>query len=362
MKTTLYKLFFLAIIAPSLAFSNNEFKDKHTEKKKISKEFKVSATSSLMIDNSYGNIDISTWDENRVVIEVFIETNGNDEEAVKRKLNNINIEFSQSSAGVSAKTHFSKEDQSWWNQLFGSSNNVNMQINYVIKAPARNNVNLSNDYGGIYLDRLLGNSKISCDYGKIDIGELRGNSNDINFDYTRNSHIGYVKNAEINADYSDYVIEEAGKLNINADYTSSNILKVEDATFNCDYGSISIEKVRRLKGNGDYLTTKIGRVFTSVILDLDYGSASIEKLVKGMKEVKIESDYTGIKIGYDEAQPFSFNITTSYGDVNGVNDFEVSKRHESGTRKTYQGYHLSVSSGNHVNISTSYGSVSFRKQ
>ncbi|MDT0644397.1 hypothetical protein RM553_16280 [Zunongwangia sp. F363] len=362
MKTTLYKLLILAIIAPGLAFCHNDFTGKHTEKKKISKEFKVSATSNLMIDNSYGNIDISTWDENRVVIEVFIETNGNDAEAVRKKLEEINVEFNQSSSGVSAKTHFSKENQSWWNQLFGGSNNVNMQVNYVVKAPARNNVNISNDYGGIYLDRLLGNSRISCDYGKIDIGELRGNSNDISFDYTRNSHIGYVKNAEINADYSDYVIEEAGKLNINADYTSSKILKVEDATFNCDYGSISVEKVKKLYGNGDYLTTKIGRVFTSVILDLDYGSASVEKLVKGTREVKIESDYTGIKIGYDEAQPFSFDITTSYGDVNGVDSFEVNKRHDSGTKKTYQGYHLSEGSGNQVSISTSYGSVSFRKQ
>ncbi|WP_373057437.1 hypothetical protein [Zunongwangia sp. H14] len=362
MKTTYFKLLFLAALIPGLAYCNNDFTGKHTEKKKISKEFKVSATSNLLIENSYGNVDISTWDENRVVIEVFIETNGNDEEAVQKKLDEITVEFSQSSSGVSAKTHFSKENQSWWNQLFGGSNNVNMQVNYVVKAPARNNINISNDYGGIYLDRLLGNARISCDYGKIDIGELRGNSNNLNFDYTRNSHIGFVKNAEINADYSDYIIEEAEKLNINADYTSSEILKVEDASFNCDYGSIKIEKVRKLYGNGDYLTTKIGRVFTSVVLDLDYGSASIEKLVKGMKEVKIESDYTGIKIGYDETQAFSFEINTSYGNVNGVDDFEINKRHESGSKKTYQGYHLSANSGNTVNISTSYGSVSFKKQ
>ncbi|MDT0650743.1 hypothetical protein [Autumnicola edwardsiae] len=362
MKITLYKLLLLVLLAPAVSFCNNDFNGKHTKSKKISKEFKVSATSNLTVNNSYGNIDISTWNENRVVIEVFIKTNGNDEETVKRKLDDINIEFSQNSSGVMAKTHFSREDRSWWDQLFSGSTNVNMEVNYVIKAPARNNVDLNNDYGGIYIDRLLGNSKISCDYGKIDIGELRGSSNDLNFDYTRNSHIGYVKNAEINADYSDYIIEEAEKLDINADYTNSKILKVENATFNCDYGSITIEKVRELSGNGDYLSTKIGRVFTSLVLDLDYGSASIEKLVQGTREVNIDTDYTGVKIGYDAAQAFDFTIKTSYGDVKGIDAFEVNKRNESGTSKSFQGYHLSNNSGNTVNISTSYGSVSFNRQ
>ncbi|MDT0646672.1 hypothetical protein RM545_08215 [Zunongwangia sp. F260] len=362
MKTTLYKLLLLALLIPGLGFCNNDLNGKHTKTKKISKEFKVAATSKLLVNNSYGNIDISTWNENRVVIEVFIKTNGNDEEAVQRKLDDINIEFNQNSSGVIAKTHFSREDKSWWEQLFSGSSNVNMEVNYVIKAPERNNVDLNNDYGGIYIDRLLGNSKISCDYGKIDIGELRGSSNYLSFDYTRNSHIGYVKNAEINADYSDFIIEEAEKLDINADYTNSKILKVEDVAFNCDYGSITIEKVRKLAGNGDYLSTKIGRVFTSLVLDLDYGSASIEKLVKGMKEVKIDTDYTGVKIGYDAAQPFDFIIKTSYGGVKGINDFEVNKRNESGTSSSYEGYHLSNNSGSTITISTSYGSVSFNRQ
>lgn len=359
---TIFNFIMLALFVPALSYCNSDFNGRHTKEKKITKSYNVSATDMLTIDNSYGNVDISTWDQNKVVIEVNIKTNGDDEEKVQQKLDDINIEFNQSSSGVSAKTHFTRDDQSWWSSLFNSSSNVNMEINYVIKAPEKHSVDIENDYGGIYIDRLLGNAKISCDYGKIDIGELRGNSNLLNFDYTRNSHIGYVKNAEINADYSGYEIEEAERLNISADYTDSRIKKVAQLDFNCDYGSINIEKVKRIVGNGNYLSTKIGRVFESLDLNLDYGSATIEKILKGVSKVEINTDYAGIKLGYDSEHPFNFIVKSSYGNAKGLDNMQIRKRNEQNTSKSFEGYHLEEDSGNTILINTSYGNVTFMKQ
>ncbi|MGY5851709.1 hypothetical protein [Salegentibacter sp. F14] len=363
MKALLYKILLAVVLIPGLTFCNNDLSGKHTKEKKISREFSVAANSNLQVDNSYGNVDISTWDQNRVVIEVFIKTNGNDPEKVQEKLDEIEVEFNQNASGVSAKTDISRNTgSSWWSKLFSGSSNVNMEINYVIKAPETNNMELNNDYGGIYIDRLLGNSRISCDYGKIDILELRGDSNYLNFDYTRNSRFGYIKNAEINADYSEFEIEEAQRLKINADYTTSKINKVSNLEFSADYGSITVEKVKRIIGDGDYLSTKIGRVFTAADLKVDYGNLSITKMVTGAKSIKINSDYAGIKIGYDANQPFNFNIEASYGNIQGLDDLQVQKRHEENTSKSLQGYHLENNSGNQVSINSSYANVHFSKK
>lgn len=359
MKALLYKIFVVAVLFPGLSFCHNDLSGKHTKEKKISREFRVSAKANLKIENSYGNVDISTWDRNEVVIEVFIKTNGNDAEKVAEKLDEIDVEFNQNSSGVSAKTHFSRDTRSWWSNLFGGSSNVNMEVNYVIKAPETNNMDLSNDYGGIFIDRLLGNSKISCDYGRIDIMELRGNSNHLNFDYTRNSHIGYVKNAEINADYSEFEIEEAESINLNADYTTSRIKKVANLNYSCDYGSINVEKVKNITGNGDYLSTKIGRIFTSADLSVDYGNLSIEKVMKDANNIKIDSDYAGLKVGYDNQHAFNFNVEASYGNVSGLDDLEVRKQSEENTRKSIEGFHLSDNSGGRIQINTSYANVKF---
>lgn len=359
---TIFKILMVTLLVPSLSYCHSDLDGRHTKEKKISKSYNVSATDMLTINNSYGNVDISTWDQNKVVIEVNIKTSGDDEEKVQKKLDEIRIEFNQTSSGVIAKTHFNSEDKSWWSSLFGGSGNVNMQINYVIKAPERHSVDIENDYGGVYIDRLLGNAKISCDYGKIDIGELRGNSNLLNFDYTRNSHIGYVKNAEINADYSGFEIEEAGRIYLNADYSDSKIKKVSELEYNADYGSINIEKAKRIVGNADYLSTKIGRVFESLELNADYGSVSIEKIIKGTRKVSITTDYAGVKIGYDREHDFNFSVNTSYGNAKGMERLEINKRHDQSSSKLFEGYHLNKNSSNSININTSYGNITFNEQ
>ena len=372
MKTILSSILIFAALAPGLPIletteshdliEKTELTGKHTKEKKIKKEFSVSANSELNIDNSYGNVDITTWDQNRVVIEVIIKTNGNDEEEVEKKLEEINVEFNQNSNGVSAKTRFSKKESSWWKDLFSGFDNVNMEVNYVVRAPIGNHLGISNDYGGIYIDKTTGNTSINCDYGKLDLGELRGKSNSLTFDYTRSSSIDYVTNAAINADYSDYEIMEADQLVITADYSKSKIGKVGKVEYNCDYGSVEIDKVKVLIGNGDYLTTKINRVFTSADLNMDYGSLSIEKVIKGAKNINIDTDYAGVKLGYDNEMSFDFNVETSYGGINGLDELQVQKQKQGNSSHSVSGNYGGTSNGAQINITTSYGSVKFYKQ
>lgn len=169
-KAVHFKTLLILLMLPALVFSNNNWKKgKHTKEKTIHKEFDVNSDAMVKIDNSYGNLDIVTWDENRVVIDITITTNGNNEDKVQDKLDKIDVDFSSSSTLVSAKTRFGKSSKSWFS--WGNSN-VNMKINYVVKMPITNSVDLENDYGSINLDKLEGKAIISCDYGKITTKEL----------------------------------------------------------------------------------------------------------------------------------------------------------------------------------------------
>jgi hypothetical protein len=82
-----YKFFLLMLIAPSVVMANNDkFKGKYTKEKTVKKEYTVNSDALLEIDNSYGNLDIVSWNENRTVIEVHITTNSNDEEKAQKKI------------------------------------------------------------------------------------------------------------------------------------------------------------------------------------------------------------------------------------------------------------------------------------
>src|SRR5690606_3698010 len=177
-------LFTLALtpVAISANVDNDNLNGRYTKEKTIKKEFNVNADALLKVNNSYGNLNITSWNENRVEIEVHIKTNGNNEERVQERLDEIDVEFENSSSMVSARTLFGDRNNSWgWS--WGKRNSVSVQVNYNIKLHVKNSVNISNDYGSIFRDRIDGHAKITCDYGKMDIGELRVRNNELKFDY-----------------------------------------------------------------------------------------------------------------------------------------------------------------------------------
>ena len=361
MRTLLYKyvtvLFFIAPMI--LAANDGKLKGKYTKEKTITKEYNVNSDALLKVNNSYGNLNIISWNEDRILIEVHIKTSGNNEDKVLKKLEDITVDFEATSSMVSAKTIFNKNKSSWgWNW---GNNNVNMQINYTIKLPVKNSVHLNNDYGNIILDRIDGHAKINCDFGRLEIGELRGRNNYLNFDYTSKSSIGYINSGEIKADYSGFTIEKAGDLKVNADYTNSTIHYMENLQYSCDYGNIEVGEAQNVNGNGDYINVKLGTIHGNVDINADYGSLKIGKMAEDAGNLNISSDYTGIKIGYAPQYHFDFEIRTEYAGVSGKEDFEINISTEKSNNRYYKGYYGSPNSGNAVSISSEYGGISFTK-
>jgi hypothetical protein len=314
----------------------------------------------LKVSNSYGNLNITSWNENRIVIEVHIQVNGNNEEKVADKLKEITVDFDATSSMVSARTIFN-DNKSGWNWNWGNNNNVNMQVNYNIKVPIKNSVHLNNDYGSIILDRIDGHAKISCDYGRLEIGELYGRNNELSFDYTSKSTIGYINSGKISADYSGFTIEKAGDLEISADYTNSTINKMQNLSYSCDYGKIEVGDVKNITGNGDYINVKLGTVHGNVNITSDYGGIQIDEMAQDAGNITIRSDYTGIKIGYNSNYHFNFDISTEYAGVSGKDDFEMSVSREKSSERYYKGYYGKASSPNTISITSDYGGISFNK-
>jgi hypothetical protein len=344
---------------PLFTWASTESKGKYTKKKTINKAYSVNKNATLKVNSNYGNIDVITWNENRVVFEITITTSGNDEENVQERLDGISVVFDASSNLVSAKTNFgNSKSNSWWN--WSKKNKVSINVHYLVKIPVTNHVDLNNDYGSINLDKLQGNAKINCDYGKVTAKELLGDNNSFNFDYSQNCYFEYIKNGKINADYSGFTISKTNTIDINADYSNSKIEFAEEISYNCDYGSLKVDKVNNLNGNGDYLTLVIGDVYKSISLKADYGVIKVSQLNENTKSVSISGDYTGIKLGYAPNYNFNFDISLDYASLNS-NSLEFSTKNVQSTSKHYIGYHGNASSGNFIKITSDYGGVSLNK-
>ncbi len=359
MKRKIQLLIAIFLVVPMLSIANpKKNKGDYEKTKTIKKEFDVNADALLSIKNKYGNVDVISWDQNRVEIEVTITVSGNNESKVIDRLSKINVNFENSRSAVSAKTTIDNGSRSW----YSSNNKMNYQIDYKVKVPVTNSVDLNNDYGTISLNEIKGKAEINCDYGKILIGSLYHEDNSINIDYTSDSEIELMNGGSINADYSKFRIEKAKRIELNADYTDSEFVHVEDLDFVCDYGKLVVGEANNIDGHGDYLTIRLGTIYKNLSIDADYGGIKVDKLMKGFESVRIHSDYAGIKIGMDNDMAFDFIGKSSYGgfDIEGDNVTYLKKVVKS-TSKYYEGFVKQENSGAKIDISSEYGSVNLYK-
>lgn len=360
MKTSkLLNTLWIALLFPALLLAN-PVNGKYEKERLIKKSFKVSAAALLKVDNAYGNLNITTWKENRIEMLITIKAEGYSEDRVIEKIEGVDIDFMSSNELVSAKTIFNNK-RSGWNWNWGN-NNVNLSVHYEIKMPITNGVDLENDYGNILIDRLDGTAKIECDYGRIDIGSLNGKDNQLNFDYTSKSSIGYIRSGRINADYSGMTIEKAGNLSLETDYSSITVHKMGDLDYDADYGSIEIGSAQNVRGVGDYIGIKLGVLQGEVSLDSDYGSIKIEQMAANGGNLSINSNYTGVKIGYHPNYHFQFEIDTKYAGVSGKDYFEMAISKEKSSEKYYKGSYGNPNANNQVKITSRYGGVSFTRK
>ena len=342
------KLFYLVLLLPTIIFAA-ELNGKYTKTKTVSKTYSVSPNALVDLDNRYGSIDITTWNENKVVLEIIISTSSNKESKAIDRLSEISIDLNNSNSNVTAKTRIGKSN-SW-----GSNNNVSMDIKYIVKMPKSNNLNVDMDYGDVMINALNGNTKFNCDYGKLIAGELNGDSNSINLDYSRGSSIEKLGNSTININYSTLDIGEAGNVDLNTDYSDTSFKFVQNLEFNSDYGSVSAEQANSINGNSDYVNLKFGTIEDSLIIDADYGSLKTDSMGANFSKIDINTGYVGVKIGVKSSSSFNYIIDTKYGGISLPENVNNSKEIDKNTSKHYEGS-FNGTNGK-VNINTSYGSV-----
>ena len=74
------------------------------KKKEISQSYSVSAGDRLQVENRYGNITVTHWNQNTVAIRVEVECKARSEERAQENLDRIQIETKKIGCIVSAVT------------------------------------------------------------------------------------------------------------------------------------------------------------------------------------------------------------------------------------------------------------------
>ncbi|MFH6991498.1 hypothetical protein [Flavobacterium sp. FlaQc-48] len=348
-----YNILILFILIPFLGFSNDD--TFVAKEKNIKKTFIVNSTAGIDIDNKYGNITVSTWDENKIDLDITIKVSGANENWVNERLSSIDVDITALKSLVSAITNIGNSSL----KSKGSSNSF--EINYVIKIPKNGTVKLNNKYGNITTVNLESTTDISCKYGKIILGKLNGDSNRIEIGYSQNSSIDYIKNGSIEARYSGIKINEAGNLNLDANYTDVSLQEGQNIKCKGNYGSFKFQKINSLVGTSNYLTIAIAEISNNLTIDGTYSKLNVESMTEKSKNVNINTGYTNISLGYNANFAFDFDINTKYGNIKNDSSLDVLVSEIKSSSKKISGYNKKKGQ-NKVIITSNYGNVTLIKK
>ncbi len=347
-----YNLLILFLLIPFLGFSNDD--SFITKQKNIKKTYIVNSNAGIDVDSKYGNITVTTWDEDKIDLDITIKVNGSNENWVNERLNSIDVDITALKGLVTAVTKLGNSS------VKSKGSNNSFEINYAIKIPKNGSIKLINRYGNISVPNAESSTDIDCKYGKVALGKLNGSNNQIAIQYCQNSSIDYIKTGNIDARYSGLKINDSGNLNLTANYTDVNLNDGQNIKADCNYGTFKFQKINSLSGSGNYLTFIIGEIANNFSYDTNYSKISIGTVTEKAGNITINSGYTDISIGYAPNYAFDFDINGKYSNIKHENSLEISTTEIKSNSKRIAGYYKKKGQ-NKININSNYGNISLTK-
>lgn len=309
-QTKVHSKLTMLFLALSMLISTQIYAADAEKTKSIHKTFKVTAKHVLEIENQFGKVDIKSWDKNEIKVDIEIIVDVNSDKKAQQKLDEIQIDFKESSDRLSIKTNLGSEDKD-----VNITGKQKIEINYTIMMPITNELDLENKFGAITLDQLKGRAEIEVQFGSAKIGKLFSNTNDLVFKFSDPIIIDEIGGGEIDLKFSKLELGKSGELELSSQMSDSKIGDVQNSQMKVNYGSIELKSVPELKLNSSMSTIRIAELKNGGDIDVQYGKLIIGKLSKDFKGLTINSKFTPVEISVEQGSAFNLDADTKMSEI-----------------------------------------------
>jgi hypothetical protein len=364
-----FKVFLLGVLIammPIKSWADDNFRE-YT--KEIKREFSITPYGNVQISNKYGQVDIRTWEKNRVKVTVEIIVNAANESSAQKVFKRIDVKFNAETSSISAATYIEETSNKWW---VWSEGKLDYSINYQVFMPASANLSLDNKYGEVYVSSVSGNVDLKLKYVNFIIDALSGNANSS----LGNSHgsIGSVNNMNLAIKSGSINIGEVNNMEIGSKSATVNIGKAKLIVSNTSYDNYSIGTIAELHNDGKFDNFEIGNAedifmessYSNVvlkeinkylILDLDNCNATIAKLSTSFKEAKLIGNNTDFTMILEPGIRYQLDAFADYARVNYPKQMSVTYEEDNSTTYTVKGIQGKSDDAPYVKVRLKYGSL-----
>ncbi len=333
------------MLVPVLAKADDEFK------KTISKSFSATELNRLVLVNKFGDVDLITTETDVVKIDVTITVEADDENEAQEVFNSIKISLAQQGDQLKAETLINQRD-----------NRTKFKINYKVKMPLKIETDITNRFGAIYANELIGFHDLKLAYGKLKVDRLINKKE--------------MKRASIYLAYSDGTIGTSEWLSLDIKYSGLQINKSRALILNSRYSKVDVHQsssivavsrydrrykigsVNNIKISGAYSNYTIGELKNKLIVDIKYSDLDVKLVSNKFKEAVIDVKYGKVVFPINRTTPYYIDANAKYGKLIVPEDTKLS-RHEETNYVELKGYVGGSETERKVVGSVKYGSLVF---
>jgi hypothetical protein len=269
----------------------------------IKKEFKVNPDAQLTVSNKFGRIHCTNWEKNVVAIEVNVVVEAPNDNSAAKMLEKINVNFSNTSSLVEAATVIDD---------MNNSGRSKFQVDYTINFPSGMSIDLTNKFGDIYINEVLGKARINLSYGSLDVNKLDNSDNLIDLKFCGSSKVRSIKGAVVNLKYSTMDVDYAGSLRLDSKYSNLNANKIIALNVSFEGGSVDIKNSSSIESRSKFSDIDIDRIEQSLNLDIQYGSCKVRSMGADFTSINIKNKYADVDIHLPESAVYSLDAALKY--------------------------------------------------
>jgi len=295
MKTQTYK--YGVILLTFVLFPLTLFAAMDEQTKVIKESFAANQSTTLEINNKFGDIDVKNWERDEISVTVTVTVESRDEDKAREILDDINVSFVESGTTIIATTEFgSNFDRGGfeWNK----SNRYEFDLHYDVQVPSYINLTINNKYGDAFVNNIDGRFECEVSYGKIQINSLtRGDEKPLNL---------------INVAYGGGTIQSMGWAKLNMKYSTIEIGQAKALISVSKYSKLYMDEGSSLVTESKYDTYKIG-VLSNFVAAAGYSNFKFEEI---REQFHMESKYSNARVTHIPESFEKINIESAYGRFN----------------------------------------------
>ena len=253
----------IVLLQSSVFGQDNENENRNKNKKKyefvktkaVNKSYNVSSSDKLNIQNSFGSVEVTTWDRNEIKVDVNVEVTANTEALAQKIIDRISVSDSRSGKDISFKTDMKDMNES---KRDNKDDKSSMEINYTISMPAGNPLSIRNEFGSTKVPDFRGEVDLTSKFGSLTTGNLT-NIKGINVEFGK-ANLANITSAPVNIKFSKATIAKlSGSVKLNLEFCSNVRLSLDNNLNSLDlktsYSTVNLKPLGDLQASYNISTS-----------------------------------------------------------------------------------------------------------